>query len=279
MKATDVMSAPVQVIAPDETVAHARRLMVRYHISRLPVIDEGALIGIVTKKDLAYRLRQSEPAWRRRPIDRIPIRIIAVPNPVTVAPSTSIREIASLFIEHSISGVPVVEGDNVVGIVTKSDLMRSASFQSLRSPVSDLMEDVAMVSRLHSLDHIIDIMSERNDKVVVVDSDGNLAGIISETNLAFFDSGDRLSRSGEKDARIRRRKPRCDITVEGMLRVPPVTAEEIMTSPVYTTTAEMPVSKAVSSMNTHHINSLVVMDGKDIVGIIRRDDIITEVAK
>ncbi|HOX34079.1 MAG TPA: CBS domain-containing protein [Methanoregulaceae archaeon] len=279
MKAADVMSAPVRVIAPDETVAHARKLMVRYRISRLPVIDDEALTGIVTKKDLGYRLRQSEPAWRRRPIDSIPIRIIAVPDPVTVAPSSSIREVASIFLEHSISGVPVVEGDEVAGIVTKSDIMRSASFQNLVLPVSDLMEDVLEVSRLHSLDHVIDIMSERNDKVVVVNSDGTLAGIITETNLAFFDSVERIARSGQKDAGIRHRRIRCGTTGEGTLRVPPITAEDIMTSPVHTTPPDTPVFRAVSSMNAHRVNSLVVLDGTDIVGIIRRDDIIREVAK
>jgi CBS domain-containing protein len=279
MKASDVMSAPVRVISPSETVAYARRLMVRYHISRLPVMNEGSLFGIVTKKDLAYRLRQSEPAWRRRPIDRIPIRVIAVTDPVTVSPSTSIREIASVFLEHSFSGVPVVEGDDVVGIVTKSDLMKSASIQGLRLPVSDLMEDLAVVSRLHSLDHVIDVMSERNDKVVVVNSDGTLAGIITETNLAFYDSGDRISQAAGKDASVRRRKSLRGISREGTMRVPPITAEEIMTSPVRTVTADTATSKAVAAMNTYHINSLVVMDDKDSVGIIKRDDIIREVAK
>ncbi len=279
MKAADVMAAPVRVIAPSETVAHARRLMIRHHISRLPVIDDGDLVAIVTKKDLAYRLRQSEPAWRRRPIDRIPVRVVAVPDPVTVSPSTSIKEIASIFIERSISGVPVVEGDDVVGIVTKSDLMRSASFLNLTSPVSDVMEDVVVVSRLHSLDHVVDVISERNDKVVVENTDGTIAGIITETNLAFFESPGRLSRTGQKDASIRHRRSACGMPAEGVLKVPPVTAEDIMTSPVFTTTSETVTGRAVSSMNTHHINSLVVVDGKDIIGIVKRDDIIREVAK
>lgn len=279
MKAADVMSAPVHVIAPSETVAHARRLMIRHRISRLPVIDDGALTGIVTKKDLAYRLQQSEPAWRRRPIDHIPIQVIAVRDPVTVAPSSSIREIASVFLKHSISGVPVVEGDEVVGIVTKSDIMRSASFQNLTLPVCDLMEDVLEVNRLHSLDHVIEVMSERNDKVVVVNNDGTLAGIITETNLAFFEGGDRLSRSMQKESGARLRKARGGMPGEVMRRVPPVTAEDIMTSPVFTTPPETPVFRAVVSMNTHRVNSLVVLDGAEIVGIIKRDDIIQEVAK
>ena len=73
MFARDVMTAPVYIVGPDATVAHARNLMVRHRISRLPVMENGALTGIITKKDIAYRLRQGEPVWRRRPLDRIPV--------------------------------------------------------------------------------------------------------------------------------------------------------------------------------------------------------------
>lgn len=279
MKAADVMSAPVRALSPSDTVSHARRLMVRYRISRLLVVDEGDLYGILTKKDLAYRLRQSEPAWRRRPIDRIPVSVIAVRDPIRVAPSAGIREIAALFVTNGISSVPVVQGDEVMGIVTKSDLMKSELFGGLTCPVSDIMEDVATVSRLHSLDHVIDVMSERNDKVVVINNDGSLAGIITETNLAFFNLEDRISGPSGKDVPVLSRKPARAMQRAGVLSVAPVTAEDIMTSPVHTTDPATPLNKAIDLMNRHRINSLVVVDDGDLSGIIKRDDIIREVAK
>jgi CBS domain-containing protein len=206
MKASDVMSAPVHVISPTETVAHARHLMVKHHISRLLVMEGEVLEGIITKKDLAYRLRQSGPAWRRRPIDRIPVRVIAVPDPIVVTPETGIREIAGIFIEQRISSVPVSDGDVVIGIVTKSDLMKSRLIRGLTCPVEAMMEDVATVSRYHSLDHVIDVMSERNDKVVVTNNDNTIAGIISETNLAFFDNGQKMAGAVERGVTVRKRK-------------------------------------------------------------------------
>ncbi len=279
MKASDVMSAPVHVISPSETVAHARHLMVKHHISRLPVMEGGELTGIITKKDLAYRLRQSEPAWRRRPIDRIPVSVLAVPDPIVVGPETGIREIAGIFIEHNISSVPVFDGDTVVGIVTKSDLMKSALIRSLACPVSDMMEDVATVSRFHSLDHVIDVMSERNDKVVVTNNDNSIAGIITETNLAFFDNEQKITGVVERGVTVRRRKQPRGVRGGGLLFLAPVIAEDIMTSPVITTPPDTPVNRAVSTMNRHQINSLVVVENSDIAGIIKRDDIIREVAK
>lgn len=278
MKAADVMSAPVRAVAPTDTVAHARRLMVRYRISRLVVVEEGGLAGILTKKDLAYRLRQGEPAWRRRPIDRIPVSAIAVKNPVTVGPGTGIRGIAAIFVANAVSCVPVVQDGEVVGIVTKSDVMKSELFRGLDCPVSDIMEDAATVSRLHSLDHVIDVMSERNDKVVVINNDGSIAGIITETNLAFFDIGDRIAGPAAKDAPVRQRRPSRAVR-RWTIPVAPVTAEDIMTFPVQTTDPATPLNAAVSRMNRHRINSLVVVDDGDLAGIVKRDDIIREVAK
>jgi len=279
MKASDVMSAPVHVISPTETVAHARHLMVKHRISRLLVMEGDVVSGIITKKDLAYRLRQSEPAWRRRPIDSIPVSILAVPDPIVVAPDTGIREIAGIFITHTISSVPVFDGDNVIGIVTKSDLMKSALIRSLTLPVSDIMEDVVTVSRYHSLDHVIDVMSERNDKVVVINNDNAIVGIITETNLAFFDNEQKISRMSERNLTIRRRKEPRAVRARGLLFLAPVIAGDIMTSPVITVPPATPANQAVSTMNRHQINSLVVVEHSDIAGIIKRDDIIREVAK
>jgi CBS domain-containing protein len=279
MKAADVMSSPVRTVSPADTVAHARRLMIRYRISRLLVVEDGELSGILTKKDLAYRLRQGEPAWRRRPIDSIPVSIVSVKDPVTVRPGSGIREIAAVFVANGISSVPVVENDEILGIVTKSDLMTSALFRQLSGPVSDVMEDVVTVSRLHSLDHVIDVMSERNDKVVVVNNDGSIAGIITETNLAFFDMIHKIPAHAQKDVAVRRRNPPGGSRLKEAFAVSPVTAEDIMTSPVQTTGPSTPLNRAIESMNRHSINSLVVVDDNDLAGIIKRDDIIREVAK
>jgi len=279
MKAIDVMSSPVHIISPLETVAHARHLMVKHRISRLLVMDGEVLSGIITKKDLAYRLRQSEPAWRRRPIDNIPVKVLAVPKPIVVAPETSTQEIARIFIEKGISCVPVVDDDKVVGIVTKSDLLKSTLIRNLSYPIRDVMEDVATVNGYHSLDHVIDVMSERNDKVVVTNNNGSIAGIITETNLAFFNNEQKIEGLVQKEVKIRRKKQPKGTYRQSAFFVAPVIAEDIMTSPVVTISSDTPLNEAVEIMNKHQINSLVVLKENNIAGIIKRDDIIKEVAK
>jgi CBS domain-containing protein len=279
MFAHEVMTAPVYFVSPHETVAYARNLMVKHKISRVLVMEDGRLTGVLTKKDIAYRLRQGEPAWRRRPVDQIPVGAFATSNPIVVAPDTGIRKIAGIFSGNTISCVPVVDAGNVVGIVTKTDLMKSGLVRNLTCPVKDVMEDVATISRYHSLDHVITVMSERDDKVVVMNNDGTIAGIITETNLAFFDNEHTISRVVKKDVTTRRREDAGGTSSHRLRTVESVIAEDVMTSPVITVPTATLLPDALELMRKNHVNSLVVVENGAISGIIKRDDIIKEVAK
>jgi CBS domain-containing protein len=278
MFARDVMTTPVFFVSPNETIAYARNLMVKHKISRLLVMEEGCLVGILTKKDIAYNIRHGEATWKRRPIDQISVSVFASGNPVAVAPETETKTIAKIFVTNDISSVPVVEEGKVVGIVTKSDLMTSSFLKHTGGTVRDVMEDVLIVNRYHSLDHIIDLMNERNDKLVVVNNDGTIAGIITETNLAFLEPGTRPG-SRQKDVKfLRKDEPGGSKSYRYVVKVSTI-AEDVMTSPVITTGPDLPLADAVAEMEKHHINSLVVVENGSIVGIVKRDDIIREVAK
>ena len=279
MLARDVMTAPVFFVSPRDTIAYARNLMVKHKISRLLVMDEGRLTGMLTKKDIAYSLLQGEPEWRRRPVDQIPVEVFASGKPVVVSPDTGIRKIAEIFVLKNVSCVPVVENRSVVGIVTKTDLMKSGLVRALSGTAGDLMEDVATVSRFHSLDHVITVMSERNDKVVVMNNEGTIAGIITETNLAFFDNVQKIAGVVGKDVTIKRRERGEGTHSHSLRTAASVIAEDIMTSPVITIPPETPIPKSLELMSKNHINSLVVVDKGAISGILKRDDIIKEVAK
>ena len=274
------MSCPVlRRQTTDENVARARNLMLKHKISRLPVMEKSVLAGIITKKDIGYRLRQSEPLWRRRPIDSIPVSVLMTPDPVTVSRDTSIDQVASLLIERDFSGVPVIDSREMVGIITKSDLMKSARIGSLSMRVEEIMEDVITVSRYHSLDHVIDLMRERNDKVVVVNNDGTLAGIVTESNLAFFLYSNEKSDLPVKDStRLRKEEPGGKKVMRYVYETA-VVAEDLMSHPVMTIPPGTLVREAVAVMRDQGINSLIVVEDQVIRGIIKRDDIIREVAQ
>ncbi|MFA7562823.1 MAG: CBS domain-containing protein [Methanoculleus sp.] len=279
MRAVDVMASPVYVVAPTDNVAYARNLMLRHRVSRLPVMDENELQGILTKKDIAYRLRQTEPMWRRRPIDRIPVSILMASDPITVAPDTNIRDIAAIMLDRNISGLPVIEDGMVSGIVTKLDVMRSAHIRGLTKKVGETMEEAVTVSRYHSLDHVIDTIKGKSDKLIVVNDNGSLAGIITESNLAFYEYLDERMNLPRKDVtHLRREEPAGQKRFRYVVEVSAV-AEDIMSRPVITVSPDASLQDAVGLMLEHQINGLVVVENGDIRGMLKRDDIIKEVAK
>lgn len=277
MKASEIMKSPVHVIEPADTIAHARNLMLKHKISRCPILKDGVLKGIITKKDLMYRLRQTEPIWRRRPIDNIPVEVVMVPDPITISPDAKIREIASAMTENEISGLPVVENNEVVGIVTKSDLLNSKAIKQLDLKVSDLMRPVETVSRYHSLDHVLDIVSEDDSRVVVVNNDGTLAGIITPNNVAFFTYMNDKTELPEKDVKFLRRETSAGRKMLRYVMEVSAIAEDVMSRPVITITPDAPIQDVVKLMREHHIASVVVAEENELRGIVQRDDIIQEV--
>ncbi len=279
MRAVDVMSSPVYVIAPTDNVAYARNLMLRHRVSRLLVMEGNELQGILTKKDIAYRLRQSEPMWRRRPIDRIPVSILMAEDLITVTPEASVHDIAATMLDRDISGLPVVENGTVVGIVTKLDIMRSAHIRGLSARVDEIMEEAVTVSRYHSLDYVINTIRGKSDKLIVVNDNGSLAGIITESNLAFYEYLDERKNLPRKDVtHLRKEEPAGQKRFRYVVEVSAV-AEDIMSRPVITVPPDASLQDAVGLMLEHQINSLVVVEDRDIRGLLKRDDIIKVVAR
>ncbi len=109
MNVADIMSSPVYIINADEPVSHARNLMLRHRISTLLVLNEGKMVGIVTKSDITNRLAQAEPLWRRRPIDQIPIKLLMTESVITIYPEASISQAVALMLENGVHNIPVAK--------------------------------------------------------------------------------------------------------------------------------------------------------------------------
>ena len=253
MLVSDLMTSPVHACRPDDTISHARNMMLKHHISRVLVMDNMRMVGIVTRKDMGFRLRSRDPTWRRRSSDNEPVSSLMTTDILNISPDSSIHDALVLMVTHQISGFPVIDQGRVLGIVTKSDMMKAPIISGLDLPVNGVMHDVSVVTRKHSVDHVIDLMTSGCTTVVVIGDDGFPAGIISENDLAF--------------AREGRDQP------EKLM------AGEIMHTPVITLEETARTGDVVHEMVTRHIPSLVIINVQGIKGIITRDDIIKEVAQ
>lgn len=142
MKAKDIMTRPVVTVTPQTPVQDAVRLMLEHHISGLPVIDEsGELVGIVTEADLLLKETQPKPQqpvvdwfgrslWLERWLSgyrKVKGRIVGevmTHNVVTAGEDTPAHELASLMTRFQVNRLPIVRGRQVVGIVTRADILK-----------------------------------------------------------------------------------------------------------------------------------------------------------
>ncbi len=119
----DSMSREIVTLSPDETAATALALCRERRIRHLPVLREGRLVGIVSDRDL----RSSTPALgdpeRATALQEILVRDVMAGEVVTVLPDDPIEQAANTMREGKIGSLPVLDGDELVGIVTASDVM------------------------------------------------------------------------------------------------------------------------------------------------------------
>jgi CBS domain-containing protein len=124
----DWMSTPPILARPATTLAEAERIMQRRQVRRLPVIEHERLVGVITWGDLraarpsaATTLRVYE--WRAL-LEHATVAGCMTRDPITISPDATVLEAAQLMLDHKIGGLPVVADQQVVGMITESDLFR-----------------------------------------------------------------------------------------------------------------------------------------------------------
>ena len=123
------MSAPVQTVEPRTSVLDAYEMMMNAGIRRLPVVENGQLVGIVTLGDLREARPSQAPSLSIYELNfllaRLTVEDVMTHNPFTVTPETPVREAAQIMLAQKVGGLPVVDKNGrPVGILTESDLFR-----------------------------------------------------------------------------------------------------------------------------------------------------------
>lgn len=125
----DWMTPTPYTCTPDASLADAWEIMAQHGIRRLPVIDRGRLVGIVSYGDLREAAPSSIAGLSLFEVSyfwaRLSVRDAMTPDPITVTPETPVREAAQIMLDHKIGGLPVVDAQGrLVGIFTESDILR-----------------------------------------------------------------------------------------------------------------------------------------------------------
>jgi acetoin utilization protein AcuB len=128
MRVRDIMTRNVITVGPDTLVVEAERIMKENSIRRLPVVEEGELVGIVTKYDLLEASPSPATSLSVYELNyllaRMEVREIMTEHPYVVAPDTPFEEALAVGQQEKIGSFPVMEDRKLVGIATESDIVR-----------------------------------------------------------------------------------------------------------------------------------------------------------
>ena len=169
MKARDIMVSPVVTITPHSTIKDAAKTLLSHHISALPVVDsQGKLVGIISEGDL---FRRAETGTERRrswwlealsSADAIAadyvkaharkVEDVMSRHVITASPEAALHEIAALLETHAIKRVPICENGQLVGIVSRANLVQAlaSAGSKLEIPLSDTTIRSKLLSHLRS---------------------------------------------------------------------------------------------------------------------------------
>jgi acetoin utilization protein AcuB len=127
IRVADWMTESVLAVETFDSISIARQLMAKHRINQLPVLDNDVLVGIVTDRDLRDAYPTSMMIDRGEAIDRfadsVTVEEVMSHDVFTVRPDTTLKKAVNLLRTHRIGSLPVVKDKNLVGIITRSDIL------------------------------------------------------------------------------------------------------------------------------------------------------------
>ncbi|MCA9513361.1 MAG: CBS domain-containing protein [Myxococcales bacterium] len=128
MRALDIMTEDVITTTRNATIGDALELMYGNDIRHLPVVRDRTLIGILSDRDLRGVFLPDPDDPGVIDVHQLDVRVteLMTGNPVSVGPETDIDEVIEVMIDNRVGAVPVVTGDELVGLVSYVDVLRAA---------------------------------------------------------------------------------------------------------------------------------------------------------
>ena len=138
--ASEIMTSPVKTVDIKTTIREAKKITACFNLQGLPVMEEGRLAGIITSTDM-------DKAMHHR-LGHAPVKGFMSTEVVSITPDTSLSRIQKTMIKHNIGRLPVLKESRLIGIVTRTDLLRVLHDDLLKKPFSkyDLEHEEHLVS-------------------------------------------------------------------------------------------------------------------------------------
>lgn len=254
MNVRDVMSTDLITVDKDRNLKDVLSLMEQHNVTKIPVVEDGRLVGIVTDGRIADKLGRAH----NKNIQTGTLHASGVMDKdfIVAHPDEPLSALLKDVGKPGLTMIPVVQGERLVGVVTKSDLLPLVESDQR---LSELMRrEVCAVSTSERVIHARRLMLDKDIARLPVLEGGRLQGIIAEHEIAGAFAGFKQADHSVQKATIR------DMQVGDWMRRDVVTGHPDMTA-----------AEAASLMRERHVGALPVVNGHGTIeGIVTRTDLI-----
>jgi CBS domain-containing protein len=247
MQVKDIMSVDIHYIQVPGNRSNAMKLMSDKKVSGLPIVKRNTkkLVGMLTRTDLVKNPDEEQ------------IALIMTRNIITAHPEDSLQTITEKMLENGIRRIPIVENDELVGLVTASDIINNALWKTdIQEPVENYMiRNIPTTWERTPLNIAFEIMRYYNLKVLLsLNKDGKLSGILTETD--FIEESEIISERTVHNTSVG-------------------TVKDVATSDLSIVTTKTSVKECANKMRQRNIEQIPIIDVEgDLVGLIRATDLI-----
>ena len=254
MKVKDVMTENVIFVDKDVDLNYVLKLMKKHGITKIPVVEEKKLIGIITDNKIAVKLGSIRN--RGIPASRLHASSVTEKNIEIISPDAELKTILKTVGEPGPTMLSVIEEGKLIGVITKADLLPLVKSEK---KVKEIMhENIHSVSPDDRIIHARRRMIDENVARLPVMNNGNLIGIISDNEIVFALA--ELKRSfplGKQKHRLE------ELLVNDAMKTTVILAD-----------ANISVEDAAKIMIKNNIGFLPLMENKKVIGIITRTDLL-----
>ncbi|MBU6996382.1 MAG: CBS domain-containing protein [Theionarchaea archaeon] len=248
MHIREIMKEPIHV-DKDQRLSHAIDLFKKHNIARLPVLEGGDLVGIITQRDIMDKIGYFKEDLK---VSTFHISACMTKDPYTLSPSDSLESAITIFRKRKISGIPIVD-EQLVGMVTKLDVIQQCTYAG---NVADCYTpQFVSVSASERVVHARMLMLRHNERCFPV-IDNALEGIITTADVVyelykFMDLIDKHQSSLVRNLSV----------------------EEAMNQNPVTTAPWVDLEKVKGTMVRDNLSTLpVVTEDSEVLGLISKDE-------
>lgn len=275
MRIKDVMTRDPIVVEVPGLRRDVLKIFMKSGISGIPVVKKGTkkIVGIVTRRDLYNRPNEGQLA------------MIMTRNPTTLSKNAKLKTAVKLMVDNSLYRIPVVDKDELVGIITTTDVLRVIADMEMKEPLEKYMRPICIPVYLETPISVVYETFLRSNAYAlpIVDDNCRLVGIVTDrdifdhskmnvkeviSNLGISDYDDTWTWEGIRNVF------RLYYKIHN-IQLPKIPVKDVMVRKITFAYRKTPIPKAASKMVLNNFRELPIVDMNErIAGLIDALDLI-----